>query len=138
MRCIVRSIVLFLVLSFSILVYYLWTSKYIETSQIFGSPYHVDNYSFLAFFGWEPINVPIVHVSLPSDFDPRWFPNVLYFRVPSPLDCSTSKVDDISLVEMDGCHNMDEVRMQQWGSSAIQQPSLFFRHSPVCRPPPLV
>ena len=64
---------LYLIFSFSILIWYLWTSKCVEMGQIFGSPYHVDNYWFFGGFFWEPANVPIVHVGLPSNFDAQMF-----------------------------------------------------------------
>jgi hypothetical protein len=69
--------VLYFIFPFSILINYLWTSKYIEMGRIFGSPYHVDNYSFFWCFYWEPTNVPIVQVGLPLDFVPQFIHNVL-------------------------------------------------------------
>jgi hypothetical protein len=64
--------------------------------EIFGSPYQEDNYSFLWFFFWESTNVPIVQVGLPSYFHPHFFLTVFCFRVHSPIQNGTAKVDDNS------------------------------------------
>ena len=45
-------------------------------------------------FCGEPANVPILHVGLPSNFDPQSFHNVIYIRVPTPIECGTTEVDD--------------------------------------------
>jgi hypothetical protein len=65
--------VLYFIFSFSILIYYLWTFKYIEIIEIFGSPYQEDNYSVFWFFWGESTNVLIVQVGLPSHFHPHSF-----------------------------------------------------------------
>ena len=85
---------LYFIFSLSILIYYLWTFKYIEMGEIFGSPYQEDTYSFLWFFFWESTNAPIVQVGLPSYFHPHLFLTVFEFRVPSPLHSGTANVDD--------------------------------------------
>lgn len=38
------------------------------------------------------------------------FITFFYFRVPSPIDCRATKIDDKRGTHMDECRNMDDVR----------------------------